>query len=102
MATAREPPNAPSDVLTTRLAGSAAIRGSLVRIAGYAIGVALSLVSTALLLRHLGVRNTGSYVTVVSLTGVAAGLTEGGLTVVGYISCDLIAHQTRSSCPLIS
>lgn len=83
MQNGRRPTEAPPDVLTTGPAGSAAIRGGFVRIAGYAVGVALSLVSTALLLRHLGVRSTGSYVTVLSLTGLAAGLTEGGLTVLG-------------------
>jgi O-antigen/teichoic acid export membrane protein len=73
----------PADVLDTSGAGPAAIRGGVVRLAGYAIGVLLSVGSTALLFRHLGVVRSGQYVTVVSLIGVAQGLTDVGLSALG-------------------
>jgi O-antigen/teichoic acid export membrane protein len=74
--------NAP-DLLDTPAAGVAAIRGGALRIAGYALGVAVSVVSSALLLRHLGVVGTGEYVTVLSLVTLAGGVTEAGLAAIG-------------------
>lgn len=71
------------DVLDTPAAGVAAIRGGAVRIVGYALGVAVSIVSSAMLLRHLGVVATGEYVTVLSLVTLAAGVTEAGLAAIG-------------------
>jgi O-antigen/teichoic acid export membrane protein len=71
------------DVLDTPDAGVAAIRGGAVRIGGYALGVAVSIISSALLLRHLGVAATGDYVTVMSLVALAGGVTETGLAAMG-------------------
>jgi O-antigen/teichoic acid export membrane protein len=71
------------DLLDTPDAGVAAIRGGALRIAGYVVGVAVSVVSSALLLRHLGVAAVGKYVTVLSLVTLAGGVTEGGLTAIG-------------------
>jgi O-antigen/teichoic acid export membrane protein len=71
------------DLLGTPLAGSAAIRGGALRVGGYSAGVALSIVSAALLFRHLGVVDGGRYVTVIALIATVQGLTEFGLTAVG-------------------
>lgn len=71
------------DLLDTPAAGSAAIRGSALRIAGYALGVGVSVVSSAMLLRHLGVVAAGEYVTVVSLVSLAIGITDAGLATIG-------------------
>jgi O-antigen/teichoic acid export membrane protein len=71
------------DLLDTPQAGSVAIRGGALRLAGFAAGTLVSLASTALLLRHLGVDDTGSYVAVLSLGAVVAGLTDVGLAVLG-------------------
>ncbi|MEA2273991.1 MAG: hypothetical protein QOI98_2699 [Solirubrobacteraceae bacterium] len=68
-----------ADVLATSEAGPAAVRGGVLRVAGYLFGVALSVVSAALLFRHLGVRDGGRYVTVISLVALFGGLTEAGL-----------------------
>jgi O-antigen/teichoic acid export membrane protein len=81
-ATEPVPPPAP-DLLDTPAAGPAAIRGGALRIGGYAAGVLLSVGSVALLFRHLGVANTGRYVTVLSLVTIAYGLTDAGLTTIG-------------------
>jgi O-antigen/teichoic acid export membrane protein len=52
------------------------------RAGGYALGTLLALVSSPLMIRHLGVEEYGRYVTVMSLVTVIAGLTEGGLSTI--------------------
>src|SRR5215211_3503900 len=74
---------APPDILDTRQAGPAAIRGGVLRVAGYGAGVLLSVLSAALLFRHLGVDDGGRYVTVMSLTLIAGGVVDFGLTGIG-------------------
>jgi len=76
-------PSAPPDLLATERAGPAAIRGGALRVGGYGAGVALSILSAALLFRHLGVEDSGRYVTILSLVALVGGLTEGGLTAIG-------------------
>jgi O-antigen/teichoic acid export membrane protein len=67
------------DILDTPEAGPVALRGSVLRTAGYMGGILLSLVSAPLLIRHLGIAEFGRYVTVISLVTIISGLTEGGL-----------------------
>jgi O-antigen/teichoic acid export membrane protein len=67
------------NILDTPRAGPAAIRGGGLRIAGYLVGVLLSVGSAALLFRHLGVTDGGRYVTVLSLVALFGGLTDAGL-----------------------
>ncbi len=71
-----------SDVLDSREAGPAALRGSALRSGAYFAGVALSVASAPLLIRHLGVEQFGRYVTVMSLMNLVAGVTEGGLNAI--------------------
>ena len=73
----------PPDVLDSEAAGPAAIRGGGLRVAGYALGVAVTTISAAVLFRDLGVDESGRYVTVLALVAVCAGATELGLTIVG-------------------
>jgi O-antigen/teichoic acid export membrane protein len=68
------------DLLATSQAGPAAVRGGVLRVGGYLFGAALSVVSAALLFRHLGVRDAGRYVTVMTLVALFGGLTEAGLS----------------------
>jgi len=67
------------DVLATSQAGPAAARGGALRVGGYVVGAALSIVSAAVLFRHLGVRDSGRYVTATTIVGLFAGLTDAGL-----------------------
>ncbi|WP_037494270.1 oligosaccharide flippase family protein [Solirubrobacter soli] len=76
MATEEDPP----DLLDTPSAGPAAIRGGVIRIAGFGAGIVITTLSAALLFRHLGVEDGGRYVTVVALVSIVAGLTDAGLT----------------------
>lgn len=70
-------------ILDTSEAGAAAIRGGAIRVAGYGAGVALSVLSFALLTRYLGVSDFGRYATVFSLVAIVGGLAEGGMTNIG-------------------
>ena len=82
---AADPP-APSEaphVLDAPEAGGRAIRGAVLRTAGFAAGSLLALVSAPLLIRYLGVVDFGRYTTVVSLIALVGGLTEAGLGPVG-------------------
>ncbi len=69
----------PEDVLDSRRAGPLVIRGSAVRVLGYALGTALAVAATAVLLREIGVEAAGRYTTVVSLLAIVTGLTDAGL-----------------------
>jgi O-antigen/teichoic acid export membrane protein len=71
------------DILDTPAAGAAAIRGGILRIGGYAAGVALSVLAAALLIRHLGPADFGRYTAVISLVTILASIAEGGMTNIG-------------------
>jgi O-antigen/teichoic acid export membrane protein len=71
------------DILATPAAGPAAVRGGALRVGGYIAGALVSGVSAALLFRHLGVRDTGRYVTALTLVAVVGALSDLGLTAVG-------------------
>ena len=70
------------DLLDTPAAGPQAARGGAMRAGGFALGTLLALVSSPLMIRHLGVEDFGRYVTVMSLVTVVAGLTEGGMNAI--------------------
>lgn len=72
-----------SDVLDTPEAGPMAIRGGALRVAGYAATAVIGTGSAAILFRHLGVVDTGAYVTVVSAMAIVAAVSDVGLTTVG-------------------
>jgi O-antigen/teichoic acid export membrane protein len=71
------------DLLSTPQAGPAAVRGGGARFIGFVIGALASAASAALLFRHLGVTDTGHYVTIVSLVAIVYTFSDLGLTAVG-------------------
>jgi O-antigen/teichoic acid export membrane protein len=71
-----------ADVLDTAAAGPLALRGGGLRVAGYAGGMLLGLVSVPLLIRHLGQERFGDYVTALSIATIAIGLAEGGVNTI--------------------
>jgi O-antigen/teichoic acid export membrane protein len=73
--------SAVEDVLTSAHAGGKVIRGSAWRIAGTLAGVLAGLLTATLLLRHLGVAESGRYVTVLSLVAIAWSVVDLGLNV---------------------
>jgi O-antigen/teichoic acid export membrane protein len=72
---------APGNILTDATAGRHVIRGTAWRLAANAGGIGLGLVTAALLLHHLGVADSGRYVTVISLVAIAVAVADVGLTV---------------------
>jgi O-antigen/teichoic acid export membrane protein len=70
---------AEADLLNTREAGPAALRGSVLRTGAYFLSILLSLVSARVLITHLGIANFGRYTIVVALITIVSGFTEGGL-----------------------
>ena len=77
------PPPTGAALLDSDEAGATAVRGGLLRISGYGVGTLASIGSAAVLFRHLGVRASGEYVTVLSLVALAGGVTDAGLTSIG-------------------
>jgi len=71
------------DVLDTTAAGGRILRGSFLRFGGYVATTGLSVISAALLTRHLGVARFGQYVTVLSLVGVVSAITDAGMSTIG-------------------
>jgi O-antigen/teichoic acid export membrane protein len=71
------------DLVGSPDAGRAAVRGGVLRVVGYAIGVLLTVGSAAVLFRHLGVDAAGQYVVVLSLVTLCGGVTDAGLSAMG-------------------
>jgi O-antigen/teichoic acid export membrane protein len=74
---------APDDVLDTDQAGGLVVRGGALRFITYVMMVALSVLSAALLTRHLGVARFGQYTTVLSLVGVVSAISDAGMSTIG-------------------
>jgi O-antigen/teichoic acid export membrane protein len=72
-----------TDILDSTAAGGRIIRGGALRLVTYVAMLALSVLSAALLTRHLGVIRFGQYTTVLSLVGVVSTVTDAGMSSVG-------------------
>jgi O-antigen/teichoic acid export membrane protein len=72
-----------ADVLDSTAAGGQIVRGGALRFGSYVAIVALSIISAALLTRHLGVARFGQYTTVISLVSIVASITDAGMSIVG-------------------
>jgi O-antigen/teichoic acid export membrane protein len=88
------------DVLTSGEAGGKVIRGSAMRVAANVAGLLLGLTTAALLLRHLGVEDSGRYVTVLSLVGIAVSVVDTGLNVTA--SSELARRPPEERRPLLA
>jgi O-antigen/teichoic acid export membrane protein len=77
-----ETPRNSIDVLDTPAAGRTVIRGTALRLVGYAVSVLVGVAAMALLFRHLGVEEGGRYVTIVALVGLFGGLTDAGVATI--------------------
>jgi O-antigen/teichoic acid export membrane protein len=91
----------PADnVLDSAEAGGRVIRGSAMRVAANVAGILLGLATAALLLRHLGVAESGRYVVVLSLVGIAVAVVDTGLNV--SASRELALREPRERSALIA
>jgi O-antigen/teichoic acid export membrane protein len=77
---ADSPQDALADILDTTDAGPAVIRSSLLRFSAYGIGTLATVASSAVVIRHLGLINTGHYTTVTALVMIVAIVSDLGLT----------------------
>jgi O-antigen/teichoic acid export membrane protein len=71
---------APRDILDTADAGPAVIRGSLLRVGAYGIGMIATVLSSAVVIRHLGLVNTGHFTTVTALVTIVITISDLGLS----------------------
>jgi O-antigen/teichoic acid export membrane protein len=71
------------DVLTSAEAGGRVIRGSAWWVGASATGIVTGVATATLLLRHLGVAESGRYVTVLSLVAIPIAVADLGLNVSG-------------------
>jgi O-antigen/teichoic acid export membrane protein len=85
----------PADVLDTPAAGPLVIRGGALRVAAYALGTGLTVVSAALMIRHLGSSDFGRYVTVMSLVTIVGAVTEAGMTNLGVREFATVPQDRR-------
>ncbi|MDP9345665.1 MAG: oligosaccharide flippase family protein [Actinomycetota bacterium] len=83
-------------MLDTEHAGGMVIRGSVLRLAGFGAGLLMSVGSAAILLRHLGVEDTGRYNTVISLVAIVGGLTDAGMGNIGVREYAALSGDERS------
>src|SRR5262245_33856619 len=88
---------ASDDVLTSSEAGGRVIRGSAMRVGGNAAGIVVGLATATLLLRHLGVAESGRYVTVLSLVAIATSVVDLGLNVSGSRELALCGSDGRAA-----
>jgi O-antigen/teichoic acid export membrane protein len=68
------------DVLDTNAAGPKVIRGGLSRLGGYLLGALATVGSSAVVIRHLGVIDTGHFLTVMALVTIVSTVSDLGLT----------------------
>src|ERR1700761_4588300 len=72
---------ADGDILRSAGAGRRVIHGSAWRLGANLANLVFSLATATVLLRHLGVEESGRYVTVMSLVGIAMAIVDQGLNV---------------------
>jgi O-antigen/teichoic acid export membrane protein len=83
------------DILSTPAAGTAAIRGAIIRAAGYGAAVAMSVVGAAILTRYLGPADFGRYTAVVSLVTIVGAFAEAGMTSIGIRELSVLPRTQR-------
>jgi len=89
-----------NDVLSSPEAGGKVIRGSVMRAAANVAGIVVGVGTAALLLRHLGVPESGRYVTVMSLVAIAGTISDAGLNLTG--SRDLAMRDPATARTLVA
>ena len=76
-------------ILDSPEAGGRFLRGSTLRLAAFAAGLAAGLVATPLAVHYLGPSAWGQYATVTALIFIVAAITEGGLGQMGVQGADV-------------
>jgi O-antigen/teichoic acid export membrane protein len=89
------PEHADVDVLRSAGAGRKVIHGSALRLGANLASLVFALATATLLLRHLGVEESGRYVTVMSLAGIALAIVDQGLNVSASKDLTMTARGER-------
>jgi O-antigen/teichoic acid export membrane protein len=76
-------PGAEPDVLSGPDIADRVVRGGALRAIGFGVVNLLGVVSSVVLLRHLGVSDFGRYGTVIALVAIVSGLADAGLNMTG-------------------
>jgi O-antigen/teichoic acid export membrane protein len=76
-------PEADADVLAGPDIAGRVVRGGALRAMGFGVVNLLGVLSSVVLLRHLGVSDFGRYGTVIALVAIASGLADAGLNMTG-------------------
>lgn len=76
-------PEADGGVLSGPDIASRVVRGGALRAMGFGVVNLLGILSSVVLLRHLGVSDFGRYGTVIALVAIASGLADAGLNMTG-------------------
>jgi O-antigen/teichoic acid export membrane protein len=76
-------PGAAPDVLSGPDIADRVVRGGALRAIGFVVVNLLGVVSSVVLLRHLGVSDFGRYGTVIALVAIVSGLADAGLNMTG-------------------
>jgi O-antigen/teichoic acid export membrane protein len=76
-------PGAEPDVLSGPDIADRVVRGGAVRAVGFGVVNLLGILSSVVLLRHLGVSDFGRYGTVIALVAIVSGLADAGLNMTG-------------------
>jgi O-antigen/teichoic acid export membrane protein len=71
------------EILDTRAAGPRAVRGGALRLVGHVVGAIVTVASSAVVIRHLGVVDTGRFVTVMALVTIVGSVSDLGLSAFG-------------------
>jgi O-antigen/teichoic acid export membrane protein len=82
--------NAESSVLSDPDIAERVVRGGALRAIGFGVVNLLGILSSIVLLRHLGVSDFGRYGTVIALVAIASGLADAGLNMTGSRELSLL------------
>ena len=83
-------PEAGADVLSGPDIADRVVRGGALRALGFGVVNLLGVVSSVVLLRHLGVADFGRYGTVIAVVAIASGLADAGLNMTGSRELSLL------------
>jgi O-antigen/teichoic acid export membrane protein len=83
------------DVLSSAEAGGHVVRGSIWRLVASIVGIAAGLGTATLLLRHLGVVQSGRYVTILALVAIGYSVVDLGLNISASRELALREHHER-------
>jgi O-antigen/teichoic acid export membrane protein len=87
----------PTEFLDSSAAGPAAVRGGAFQSASWLAATLVGVASGAILVRHLGVVETGRYAVAIALVAIVGGISDLGLTSIGVRELSILRGPARDS-----